>query len=146
MSGLVLYRKNCLMAIPRVAARCSAADIVLREPAHPAPRVVDATVVMKRNRCTPHGQRWFWRRRWWHRKSLPVSSLPVSSWTIDNDSTIFLDLKLFKGALWLRTDCLDTETYYKPINACLYIPWKSAVPRSVLRSLYPNRAAAPSPA
>jgi hypothetical protein len=54
------------------------------------------------------------------------------TWDITGDSTIFLDLKIFKGAGWLRSELLDTATYAKPINAYLYIPFSSCVPRSIL--------------
>jgi hypothetical protein len=55
------------------------------------------------------------------------------TFSIDNDSTIFLDIRLFKGARWMRTGLLDSETYAKPINAYLYIPFNSCVPPSVLK-------------
>ena len=57
------------------------------------------------------------------------------TWEISGDSTVFLDLKLFKGAGWLRSSLLDTATFAKAINAYLYIPFKSCVPRSVLSGL-----------
>ena len=43
------------------------------------------------------------------------------TWTINDYSTVFLDLTIFKGAGWLRTSYLDTTTFAKHINAYLYI-------------------------
>ena len=48
------------------------------------------------------------------------------TWEISGNSTVFLDLKLFKGAGWLRSSLLDMAIFAKAINAYLYIPFKSS--------------------
>ena len=56
------------------------------------------------------------------------------TWTINDYSTVFLDLTIFKGAGWLHTSYLDTTTFAKHINAYLYIAFNSCVPTSVKKS------------
>ena len=58
------------------------------------------------------------------------------TWTVEGNSTVFLDLKIFKGAGWLRSSYLDTATFAKHINAYLLyiIAFNNCVPTAIKRS------------